>query len=67
MLFVAGALGHPIKQHCHHVGQDLYNVLVPPCSCAEELKCVLHVLWVDASGGNRAPNHLVPLIACTGK
>ena len=64
LLFVAGATGHPIQQHCDLSGyHDLYKTLVPPCSCSESYGSVLHIMWINTSqtlGG--CPNHIVPLI-----
>lgn len=64
LLFLAGATGHPIQQHSnlsdHH---DLYKTLVPPCSCAEKYKSVVHIMWTNSSqtpGGS--PNHIIPLV-----
>ena len=64
MLFLAGAIGHPIQQHCNLSGHhDLYRTLVPPCSCADTYGSVVHILWTNLSltpGG--CPNHIIPLI-----
>ncbi len=46
LLFLAGAIEHPLQQHCSHQGQELYNLLVPPCSCVESYKLVLDLMWI---------------------
>lgn len=64
LLFLAGATGHPIQQHCNLSGyHDLYKTLIPPCSCAESYRSVVHIMWTNLSqttGGSL--NHIIPLI-----
>lgn len=63
ILFLAGATGHLIQQHCSQQGQELYNLLVSPCSCLETVKPKLNVMWVNFSGHLATYNHLIPLIS----
>ena len=67
LLILAGAIQHPIQQHCT-IPHEFYQLLVPPCSCSSQVLSVANVMWVNFSGNqNRAPNHLIPLIACNGE
>lgn len=63
ILFMAGAVEHPIQQHCSVPGQDLYKLLIPPCACNVNWKSTLHIMWLGASTSTGPPNHLIPLIS----
>ncbi len=68
ILFLAGALQRPVQQHCNEIQQDLYKLLVPPCSCTNNYKSTLHIMWIRMSDESiGGPNHLIPLIANSSK
>ena len=66
LLFLAGATQHPIQQH-HAQPHEFYQLLAPPCTCANTFLPVVNLMWVNFSGQLRAPNHIIPLIASSGE
>lgn len=65
LLFLAGATNHPIQQHCClQNAAELYQLMVPPCGCANSYKPVAHIMWINFDGEQALlPNHLIPLIS----
>ena len=64
VMFLAGAISHPIQQHCNLNGHELYKTLVLPCSCNTNYDSIVNIMWTnlsqDACG---SPNHIIPLLA----
>ena len=62
---MAGAIQHPIQQHCG-VMYEFYNLLVPPCGCCEVYGEVINIMWVrmvEEESLLEAPNHIIPLMS----
>ena len=64
VLFLAGAIQHPIHQHCL-MEYDFCNLLVPPCACSDFYGEVIHIMWVrmiEEESALAPPNHIIPLL-----
>ena len=63
ILFLAGATGYFIQQHCEEP-HELYQLQLSPCACCESYRGVMHIMLVQMSYEKSIPtvfNHIIPL------
>ena len=65
VLFLAGACRTQIQQHCYE-NHELYQLLLPPCSCCNMYRGCLHIMWApfdpQSLGFPSQLNHIFPLV-----
>lgn len=61
ILFLAGATKFAVKQHIE-LPQDEYDTTVFPCGCTEDVKGIVHIMWVKADPYSSTSNHIIPLL-----
>ena len=62
VMFLAGAIATPIQQHCVDE-HELYTLLVPPCSCCETYKELVHIMWCRIGAASLGTyNCILPLL-----
>ena len=50
-----------IEQHTE-LPRDGYNTTIFPCGCTDDIRGILHIMWVRTNPESSTLNHIIPLL-----